>query len=412
MQIELYIKDLNVMKLKNIILAPVALVALMATPVFADDGGFKLLQTPEYKAADGSFSLKARGRILQDFGWFDDSDGGYDVSESETRAGRLGFELKTSNNLKLKAEIDFTGKGVSFTGLTLSWKGPVTITAGNFKIAPSLEEAGSSRYITFMERGSFTDAFSISRNLGMSISKSGSNWTWVVGAGKGNINASLANTPVTVAARGTYSPEVGEEVKIHLGASLRYRGTTGTGSDLRYRQRPHQHISDRFINTGKIADSDMLYGVEFAAIMGPFAIQAEYDILKADLPSPAVGQADPSFSGGYVSASYFITGESRNYAANKGSFGSVKPKSSVDDGGIGAWQLAVRYDTIDLSDEGIFGGKQNTYIAGVNWYLTKQVRVTFNASRSNISDATLVSANGADGKNTVNAYGIRLQASW
>lgn len=397
--------------LKNAILASTAILTFFAQPALAEDGDFKFWPTPEYKAADGSFSLKARGRILQDFGWISDSDGTTDITANETRTGRLGFELKTNNNIKLKVEGDFAGGGFDFTDATLTWSGPLKITVGNHKIAPSLEEAGSSRYITFMERGSFTDAFSLSRNLGVSVFKGGKNWTWVAGIGKGSINSTLTDTPVTMATRATYSPVV-EGMDVHLGASLRHRKTTGAGSDLRYRQRPHSHLSSRFVNTGRIADSDTLVGGEFAMVKGPFAIQAEYNILSASLSAPEAGQNDPSFSGGYVSASYFLTGESRNYSAKKGSFGGIKPNNPINKGGLGAWQVAARYDTVDLTDEGIFGGKQNTYIFGVNWHLTRHVRLMFNASTSNVSDASLVSDNGVDGKNTVDAYGVRMQVNW
>ncbi|MCK5041325.1 MAG: hypothetical protein KAR62_03490 [Sphingomonadales bacterium] len=397
--------------LKNAILASTAIFTLIAQPVLAEDGEFKFWPTPEYKAADGSFSLKARGRLMQDFGWVSDRDGTLDISESETRTGRLGFELKTDNNLKLKVEVDFVPDGVDFTDATLSWKGPVTITVGNFKIPTSLEESTSGRHITFIDRGSFTDAFSIARSLGVSVGKSGSNWSFVAGVGKGSINESLDNTPVTYATRATYSPQV-EGMDVHLGASVRYRKTTGTGSDFRYRQRPHNHMAPRFINTGSIADSDTMFGAEFAVVKGPFSVQAEYSTLSASLSAPEVGQNDPSFSGGYVSASYFLTGESRNYSASKGSFGNVKPNNPVSKGGLGAWQLAARFDTIDLSDEGIFGGKQDTYIFGVNWHLTRHVRLMFNASTSNITDATLVAENGADGANKVDAYGVRMQVNW
>ncbi len=397
--------------LKNAILASTAIFTLIAQPVLAEGGEFNFWPTPEYKAADGSFTLKARGRIFQDFAWISDSDGTIDTSENETRTARLGFELKTSNKIKLKVEADFIGGEFNFKDASIEWGGPVTIKVGNFKIAAPLEEGTSGRHITFMDTASFADAFSLARSLGISVAKSGSNWSFVAGIGKGDINNTLTDALVTYATRVTYSPQV-EDMDVHLGASVRYRKTTGAGSDFLYRQRPHSHMAPRFINTGNIADNDTMFGAEFAVVKGPFSVQAEYSILNASLSAPEVGQNDPSFSGGYVSASYFLTGESRNYSASKGSFGNVVPNNPVSEGGLGAWQLAARFDTIDLSDEGIFGGKQDTYIFGVNWHLTRHVRLMFNASTSNITDATLVAENGADGANKVDAYGVRMQVNW
>lgn len=397
--------------IKNIFLVSTAILTLAAQPVLASVDEFNFWPTPEYKAADGSFSLKARGRIMQDFGWISDSDGTIDTSENETRTARLGFEIKTASKLKLKLEANFVGGEVDLTDATIEWAGPITLKVGNFKIAPSLEEATSGRHITFIDRGSFTDAFSLSRSVSVSIAKAGSNWTWVAGVGKGELNSSLANTPITYAIRATYSPKV-EDMDVHLGASIRYREITGTGSDFRYRQRPHSHMAPRFINTGNIADSDTLMGAEFAVVKGSFSVQAEYNVLNASLSSQEVGQDNPSFSGGYVSASFFLTGESRNYSAKKGKFENVKPNKPVSKGGMGALEVAVRYDTIDLSDEGILGGEQDTYIFGVNWHLTRHVRLMFNASTSDITNATLVADNGGDGNNKVDTYGVRMQMNW
>lgn len=49
-------------------------------------------------------------------------------------------------------------------------------------------------------------------------------------------------------------------------------------------------------------------------------------------------------------------------------FGRVKPKSVVGKGGHGAWELAARYSSIDLTDSGIDGGEESDLTLGVNWY--------------------------------------------
>jgi phosphate-selective porin OprO/OprP len=78
-----------------------------------------------------------------------------------------------------------------------------------------------------------------------------------------------------------------------------------------------------------------------------------------------------------VEASYFLTGESMNFESSKGEFGGVKPKGIVGKGGIGAWQVALRYDNMDLNDEdaGINGGEQDVVDAGLNWYVTNTMRI-------------------------------------
>ena len=63
-------------------------------------------------------------------------------------------------------------------------------------------------------------------------------------------------------------------------------------------------------------------------------------------------------------------------------------------------------------DNGIFGGIQKTFVVGVNWWMGKNVKMVFNYSHSDISQAFLVAANGADGANKINAFGVRTQIDW
>jgi phosphate-selective porin OprO/OprP len=65
---------------------------------------------------------------------------------------------------------------------------------------------------------------------------------------------------------------------------------------------------------------------------------------------------------------YFFTGESRNY--KRGSSGSITPKASVGDSGIGAWELALRYSALDLTDKDIIGGEADSVTVGLNCVAT------------------------------------------
>ena len=39
-------------------------------------------------------------------------------------------------------------------------------------------------------------------------------------------------------------------------------------------------------------------------------------------------------------------------------------------GGLGAWEAALRYSTLDLTDGPIDGGQLDIYTLGLNWWLT------------------------------------------
>src|SRR3546814_20736449 len=71
------------------------------------------------------------------------------------------------------------------------------------------------------------------------------------------------------------------------------------------------------------------------------------------------------FFGGAVGAGMYMTDDTRSYRS--GMFRGIKVKKPVGSGGIGAWQVNLRYDHLDLNDDGIVGGKQDGYMASLIW---------------------------------------------
>jgi len=128
--------------------------------------------------------------------------------------------------------------------------------------------------------------------------------------------------------------------------------------------------------------------------------------------TPAPMQQNPNFWGGYINAGYFLFGGAPNYSAKKGALDRPKVETSVLKGGRGALQLVARFDHLDLVDNGIMGGLQNTFIIGANWWLSKHIKVAVNYSHASITQGFLVAANGADGANKVTAFGFRTQIDW
>jgi phosphate-selective porin OprO/OprP len=57
-------------------------------------------------------------------------------------------------------------------------------------------------------------------------------------------------------------------------------------------------------------------------------------------------------------------------------YGGPKPRGIVGKGGYGAWQIALRYDVLDLNDSsaGMIGGRETDLRVGVNWYVTNTMR--------------------------------------
>ena len=84
-------------------------------------------------------------------------------------------------------------------------------------------------------------------------------------------------------------------------------------------------------------------------------------------------------SGGYLTATWIVTGETRYYYVDEGEVGPIEsPINSW-----GALELAARYSVTDLNDlpSGIHGGKSNQLMLGVNYYPNRNIKIQFNYSQ-------------------------------
>ncbi|MCB2073426.1 MAG: hypothetical protein H6917_14870 [Novosphingobium sp.] len=361
----------------------------------------------------GGWSFKPRGRLQYDAGIVNApgsiSDRGLGFA-SEVRRARLGVEGDIPGGFGYKFELDFAGDDVEITDAVLSYKdGGVGVMIGQHNGFQSLEELTSSRFISFMERAAFTDAFGFERRVGVSGSyKSG---PLLVQAGVFTDNISDLNSDENNSygfdGRVVYAPELGS-AQLHLGASAHYRDLGDAASSVRYRQRPFVHTSDtRFVDTGSIAaSSETSYGLEAAAISGPLHFAGEAYWQKVARP----GMANPTFFGGYAELGYFLTkGDTRGY--KNGIFDRVKPANGVDKGGPGAIQVNLRYDRLDLNDAGIIGGTQDGYAISLIWTPTNYTRLMVNYGRMEYGNAAIPAAAG-DTSYAVDAFGMRAQVDF
>jgi phosphate-selective porin OprO/OprP len=385
---------------------------------------------PEFSSSDGKFKMKIRGRVNVDAEHIDQDEritGQPDVSGAEIRRARLGIEGVVFYDVAYKFEMDFAGDTSVVKDAYLQYQGlPIDITIGHFKPYNSIEFQMSANNITFMERAALFEGFTIDRLIGLGLSKGAKHWT----AGAGVFatapeaeQSTFFGDGTTFSARVTAAPVNEPGRVVHLGASVRHRDGPGISRDgatdplFRYRARGDDfHLASRFIDTGNIGKADTFWDLEAAWVLGPFSMQAEYTEDKVDVPEAIAPSANPTYTGWYAEASVFLTGETRPY--DDGMFGRVKVKNPVFQGsrGWGAWQVAGRYDTLDLSDQataiaagGVMTcalcGEQNTWLLGVNWYLNDYTRLMLNLSQSEIKGGD---DNGAD----IKGVGMRAQVDW
>lgn len=366
--------------------------AVPAADECAEDGALKVYWKDGLRldTCDKNFRFRIGGRVFWDATiWNADSEIETAIGDdlrngTEFRAARIYLSGEIYKHVIFKAEYDFANDADTdfkdvYIGLQDVFVDGSKILLGNTKAPFGLEQLTSSRYITFMERG-LPDAFSPSRQAGLHLSA-----PWL----DGRLHTAVAVTQtadndqythtgndISVTSRivGVPYADASDRI-IHLGVAHSYQSFED--DEIRYRQRPEVHQSERFVDTGDFAASEgNTIGAEAAAVFGPFSVQGEYMYNFVD--SDAAD--DPEFSGYYVFASWFVTGEHRNYKVGEGAFDRVKVKKNflTDAGGFGAWELAARYSYLDLDDEGATGGELADVTAGVNWHLNPNTRLMFN----------------------------------
>ncbi|MGH6998952.1 MAG: OprO/OprP family phosphate-selective porin, partial [Phenylobacterium sp.] len=302
-----------------------------------------------------TLTFKVRGRVYEDFVHQEvDRQTGADFEANVTRlrTARLGVEGTWNANWAYKAEFTVAGGSANWEDLILEYKptDSVSIMAGNFKTV-SFENISSSRYTTFMERGPFNDVLDIGRVMNVQVKANGENWTAAVAVSGDSLNnadptatATGGSETLGVNGRVTWVPINGDATKLHVGAWARYRDRQDQ-ANFTYQARNNTNYGARYISTGAVGVADTMVGLEGVFIQGPFAVQAEW--AKADVDRLANVSSD--FTTYYVAGSWFVTGEMKNLDVKKGEWGRTKILNPVTSGGLGALELAVRYDNTDLT---------------------------------------------------------------
>lgn len=302
---------------------------------------------------------------------------------TEFRRARLSISGSVAKNVEFKAEYDFAN-GAGTTAFKDVWVGlkriPYVgnIRIGHYKEPFSLEEVTSDPWCTFMERA-LPNAFSPSRNVGLMLQNAclDDRLTWAAGLfhNADDFGVGLGqNIDFTGRIAGLPYAEA-EDKLVHLGLGLSFRNPQD--DSIKYSARPEAHLAGRIVDTGALAaNSAVLIGSEAAMVYGPGSVQAEWVMSSVDQAAGPV----LNFSGYYAQASYFVTGEHRVYKRATGAFDRPKPRRNFLEGkgGIGAWELALRYSHIDLNDATVTGGQLSDLTLGVNWYLNPVVRCSLN----------------------------------
>lgn len=352
---------------------------------------------PSFSDSGGAFTFKPRGVIDVDAVAFRDRRGGYDFnSGTGFRRARIGLEGTAFNAFNYRLEVDFAGNVVTLTDAYLQYtKVPKWLfTIGQHKAPFGLESNNSDNYNVFIERGMFTNAFGTvgaERRIGASATWSPKE-TIAVSAGVfgdpesigRSTGTALTNTPSEsrgINARATWEPIFDTGKIVHLGLSGYYRTNLKSGDvadAVRLGDRPNIRVDN-----GNLVDSGVVTGVrslryagaEAAVVYGPLTLAGEAGRLWLDRPTLGNSHA----TGFYGYAAYMLTGETRPFRA--GNFDRLRPYKELGKDGLGAFEVALRYDQLDLQNAPIaarLGNEGKSVTLGLNWYFNPYAKLLVN----------------------------------
>ncbi|MFP5356905.1 MAG: OprO/OprP family phosphate-selective porin [Gammaproteobacteria bacterium] len=332
------------------------------------------------KTEDGRFEGKLGGRIHFDGNLIDGDENGRsdaDISDVFFRRARLTLSGK-AYGWEYKFEQDFAGGAPSERDLYIATKfGPGKVYLGQFKHYNGMEEMTSSNEITFMERPYVQANFFGNQQFGMGLGYKGGigkagTYAFSVQNSKVDGDGNNSNEDLYTSARLTYAPLLADASVVHLGLSYaneninteRFTGNppvsagdTGGAINIQYAGRSVGSVS--LLNNYNEAT---FVGLEAATVQGPFYLQAEYALGKADFLAGNPSQDTAAY---YVQASWHVTGESKPYKS--GVFKSVKPAKAG-----GAVELKARYEFAENKDR--VDAEVEAFTVGANWYVNPNVR--------------------------------------
>jgi phosphate-selective porin OprO/OprP len=427
---------------------------------------------PTISSADGKWTFAPRVDVMGDFASYDPgkfgkaTDAALKQSGENFRRAQIGFQGTLAGDFGYKFIYDFggtngdetyqayinnkgtltstgAGSGPHIKEAWLSYKGildPITFQVGALPTPANLADMTASDDLLFNERPSSAQIDrSVAGDDGRNSVGFWGNGDWWYGsafftgdtAGKADLLAPGSGQEAVVlraAVAPWYDPAT--NFNIHLGGNfsdvLRPQESTSctttptctTGTFITLSDRPELRVDNvQFLNTGAIAAKGASeYGAEAAASWGPLLVQGEhfwYNIER--IPTP--GKSNPNFDGWYVEGSWVFTGESHKYNMATASYLRPSPDSPVGSGGWGAWEVAGRYSSTDLEyhanqADAVYGGKQNLWAVGVNWYPIDPVKVMFDWENVSLTDIGGLTKAGTDDNGHFTALSTRVQVTF
>lgn len=309
-----------------------------------------------------------------------------------------------SDNLSYVTQLNlFNGNATHLSQAYVQYAGDGwSAKVGQMGIPFGLAGASSTSRKALLGSAAVVDSFAAGKHFGLRSEAHGDMFTVSAAAFVPELNEGAKganNDKLSFLVRGTLAPIQDDNMTLHFGANFKNvnrdaKENTEASADLdnlAFTAKPgvkSRGAHDFIVHTGSVkgvgsgfaASGYNLYGAEVAALWNAFAFQAEYMQNKVTWDNYDAQM----YRGWYGQVAYTIVGEGRKYDTATASIGDIKST-----GDYGAWEVAARYDELDLTNGGNlmskghadhrdYDGKAKTLTLGVNWVCNSNLKVQGN----------------------------------
>lgn len=373
---------------------------------------FKFEDGLKFSLPDGNFTAHVGGRLLAHLRWISDRPDSARTSPDTFFVKQARIEVSGTffKDYEFKVQVDFpNGSGTSTTGTLqdgyLGWKKfeAFAVRIGQFKEPFSQEETTSTRFIDFDER-SVANRLTPGRDVGIAFhGKLFENLLeyelgFFNGAGRAVVDT---NDEKDFAIRVRVNPFVNSDVeilkKLRFGIAFTIGDVDSAGSGpLDFRT---TELAVLFLDAtaGSVDGTRTRIGLELSWLYKSFSFRAEWMRRSDEVDIGASEDEDIDMDGWYIAITWIVTGEDKPLENR------IKPNApfDIEKGDWGAFELAFRVAQLSVDDDifdlGIASAAANsnevlTITFGVNWYLTRNFRVSPNIVFERYDDDVVFSA--------------------
>ena len=347
----------------------------------------------------GEFRAALRLRLHLDFRDFDPELG---EDEFVFRRARVGLQGRLYDDLEYEVEAETRDEDHPWRDVFVNYRRfrAAQVQVGRFKMPFSLEQTTGISNINFVERSLIASQLAPARDRGVMVHGRVAKDILAYEAGRfghdgDNTGYNGKSIDGVWAGRVVVTPWETNRGLLHS-AQIGVAFTTGSLLEGLYGIRGRTISDYEFFEPVYVHGERRRLGVEGRWSPGSILVQGEYVRVSDERNGQGLGDVDlpdAVAQGWYLSGIWVLTGENK-------SGGRMEPSRPFPTKGLGAVELAARFEELKFGSDGTGGeppfsnpraanilpNRDRILTLGINWYLNQFGRITLNGTRETLQD--------------------------